>query len=309
MGKGSTNNLIHLIILHSHTFCRTFAATTAEDMIKIGEYNSLPVKKETDFGVFLDGGDQEILLPKRYVPKGTRPGDILEVFLYHDSENRLIATTEKPYGIVGDIVNLKAVDATDQGAFLDWGLMKDLFVPLSQQLTRMRKGQEYLVRIYIDELTGRIAATQKIDPYLSNETLTVKEKDVVDLVIYRRTDIGFVAIINNLHTGILHFGDQFRPYDIGDRFKGFVKAVKEGNKIDVVPGQSGYRKVEDEAGRILRLLQEHNGYLPYHDKSDPEEIYAFFGMSKKTFKMTTGALYKQRKIAFTKTGIQLIDEA
>lgn len=279
-------------------------------MINVGTYNKLKVKKETDFGVFMDGGDDlEILLPKRYVPKGTRIDDEIEVFLYHDSENRLIATTDRPYGVVGDIVNLKAVDVTLQGAFLDWGLMKDLFVPLSQQISKMRAGQEYLVKIYIDEMTGRTAATEKIDQYLSNETLTVKEKDVVDLIIYRRSDIGFVTIINKLHTGILHFPDQFKPYDIGDKLKGFVKAIKSENRIDVVPGQAGFKKVEDESSKILRLLHENNGYLPFHDKSDPEEIVAFFGMSKKTFKMTTGTLYKQQKIAFTKTGIQLIDEA
>ncbi|KAA2238882.1 RNA-binding protein [Chitinophaga agrisoli] len=278
-------------------------------MINIGVYNTLKVKKAADFGVFMDGGDGvEILLPKRYVPAGTEPGNDLEVFLYHDSENRLIATTERPKGIVGDIVSLKAVDDTDQGAFLDWGLMKDLFVPKSQQLQRMRKGQEYLVMIYIDNLTGRIAATEKIDPYLSNDTLTVKELDPVDLIIYRRTQIGYVVIINQRHTGLLHFNEVFRPVDIGDRMKGFVKAIKEENKIDVVLGQAGYKKVEDESGKIIRLLQENNGYLPYHDKSDPEEIYAFFGMSKKTFKMTTGALYKQKKIEFTQTGIRLIEE-
>lgn len=277
-------------------------------MINVGAYNKLKVKKETDFGVFMDGGDDlEILLPKRYVPKGTRIDDEIEVFLYHDSENRLIATTDRPYGVVGDIVNLKAVDVTLQGAFLDWGLMKDLFVPLSQQISKMRAGQEYLVKIYIDEMTGRTAATEKIDQYLSNETLTVKEKDVVDLIIYRRSDIGLVTIINKLHTGILHFADQFKPYDIGDKLKGFVKAIKSENRIDVVPGQAGFKKVEDESSKILRLLHENNGYLPFHDKSDPEEIVAFFGMSKKTFKMTTGSLYKQQKIAFTKTGIQLIE--
>lgn len=277
-------------------------------MINIGAYNKLKVKKEADFGVYLDGGEHEILLPKRYVPKGTKPGDELEVFLYHDSENRLIATTDKPLGVVGDILMLKAVDVTEQGAFLDWGLMKDLFVPKSQQMTKMHKGQEYLVKIYIDQLTGRVAATEKIDQYLSNENLTVKEKDVVDLLIYRRSDIGYVTIINNLHTGVLHFADQFRPMDIGDRFTGFIKAIKAESKIDVVPGRAGYEKVEDESGKVLRLLREHNGYLPFHDKSDPEEIYAFFGMSKKTFKMAAGALYKQQKIAFTKTGIQLLEQ-
>jgi predicted RNA-binding protein (virulence factor B family) len=172
----------------------------------------------------------------------------------------------------------------------------------------MQKGQEYLVRIYIDNLTGRIAATEKIDPYLSNEQLTVKEMDPVEMIIYRRTQLGYVVIINQKHTGLLHFNEVFRTLDIGERLQGFVKKIKEENKIDVVLGQAGYKKVEDESTKILRLLQENNGYLPYHDKSDPEEIYAFFGMSKKTFKMTTGALYKQHKIAFTQTGIQLLEE-
>lgn len=278
-------------------------------MYKVGEYNQLKVKKETDFGVYLDGGgDTEILLPKRYVPDGTRPGDELTVFLYHDSENRLIATTDKPKGVVGDIVSLKVVDTTHQGAFLDWGLAKDLFVPLSRQVSKMVKGQDYLVMIYLDELTNRVAATEKIDAYLSNDPLTVQEKDAVDLVVYRRSDIGFITIINNRHTGVLHYSDVFRPLDIGDRLQGFVKAVKEDGKVDVAPGQSGYNRVEDEASRMLRLLRENNGYLPYHDKSDPDEIRDFFGMSKKTFKMTVGALYKQQKIELTKTGIKLIED-
>lgn len=276
-------------------------------MIKVGEYNLLRVKKEADFGVYLEGVDQEILLPTRFVPDGTRVGDELEVFLYHDSENRLIATTQKPFGIVGDIVNLKAVSATKQGAFLDWGLMKDLFVAQSQQLTRMVPGQEYLVKIYIDELTGRIAATEKLDRFLSNENLTVKEKDQVDLLVYRRTDIGYVVIINNRHTGVIHHSDLFRTIEVGDKLTGFIRQIKE-DRIDVVPGQAGYKRVEDEGEKILRLLEENNGYLPYHDKSSPEEIQEFFGMSKKTFKMTIGTLYKQRKIIFTQTGIKAAEE-
>ncbi len=276
-------------------------------MIKVGEYNLLRVKKEADFGVYLEGIDQEILLPARFVPDGTRVGDELEVFLYHDSENRLIATTQRPYGIAGDIVMLKAVSVTKQGAFLDWGLMKDLFVASSQQLTRMAPGQEYLVKIYIDELTGRIAATEKIDRYLSNENLTVQEKDPVNMVVYRRTDIGYVVIINNQHTGILHHSDIFRPIETGEKLTGFIRQIKD-NKIDVIAGKPGFNKVEDESGKILRLLQENNGYLPYHDKSSPEEIQDFFGMSKKTFKMTIGNLYKQRKIVFTQTGIKSEEE-
>jgi predicted RNA-binding protein (virulence factor B family) len=246
-------------------------------------------------------------MPKRFVPPGTKIGDELKVFLYHDGEGRPIATTQKPYGVLGDIVKLKAVSVTPQGAFLDWGLMKDLFIPKSGMISFMRPQGEYLVKIVLDEQTGRIAATEKLERYLSNETLTVKEKDAVDLLVYRQTEIGYEVIINNKHKGILHTNEIYRPIEIGDRFPGFIKKILPENKIDVAAGKPGYQRVEDEAEKILRLLKENNGYLPYHDKSSPEEIYSFFHISKKTFKMTTGNLYKQHKILFTKTGIQLAE--
>ena len=277
-------------------------------MIKIGEYNLLKVIKEKPMGVFLDDGKEGILLPKRFVPRGTRPGDEIKVFLYHDGEDRVIATTLQPKGILGDIVKLTVVSVTGHGAFLDWGLMKDLFVPKSQQISFMRAGGDYLVKIYLDEQTGRLAATERIDHFLSNETLTVKEKDVVDLLVYRRSDLGYVVIINNVHTGLLHFNEVFRDIEIGDRFTGFIKTILPENKIDVVAGKPGYERVEDETEKVLRLLRENDGYLPYHDKSSPEDIYSFFEMSKKTFKMTTGALYKQRKIGFTDSGIKLMEK-
>jgi predicted RNA-binding protein (virulence factor B family) len=277
-------------------------------MVRIGEYNDLEVIRIVDFGVYLDDGNEGILLPKRFVPEGVQTGDSLRVFIYHDSEDRMIATTLEPKGVVGDIVKLRAVDVTQQGAFLDWGLMKDIFVPKSQQLLRMIPGGEYLVKIYIDERTGRLAATEKIDQFLSNEVLTVKEMDIVNLVIYRRTDIGYLTIINNKHTGVLHFNEVFRVIETGDKLEGFIKKIGPENRIDVVAGRPGYQRVEDETGKIMRLLKENNGYLPYHDKSDPDDIYSFFSMSKKTFKMTTGNLFKQRKIVFTKTGIKLADE-
>jgi predicted RNA-binding protein (virulence factor B family) len=277
-------------------------------MVSTGQYNNLSVIRIADFGVYLDDGKEGILLPKRFVPPGAKTGDELRVFVYHDSEDRLIATTQEPKGTVGDIVRLKAVTVTNVGAFLDWGLMKDLFVPKSGQLSGMRVGGEYLVKIYIDEQTGRVAATEKIEPFLSNETLTVKEMEEVDVVVYRRTDIGYVVIINNRHTGVLHFNEIYTQIREGDKFRGYIKNILPENKIDVVLGKPGYTRVTDEAGRILQLLQEHNGYLPYHDKSDPEEIYAFFGMSKKTFKMAVGKLYKTQQITLTKTGIQLITD-
>ncbi len=277
-------------------------------MIKVGDYNMIKVLRAVDFGVYLDDGAEGILLPKRFMPEGLSVGDEVKVFIYHDSEGRLLATTQQPKGVVGDIVKLEAVTVTKQGAFLDWGLMKDIFVPKSKQLSGMHEGAEYLVKIYIDEQTGRVAATEKIEPFLSNEQLTIKEKDMVDLVVYRRTDIGYLVIINNRHTGVLHFNEIYQNIEAGDKMKGFIKTIRPENKIDVVVGKPGYDRVEDEASKILRLLHENNGYLPYHDKSDPEEIYSFFGMSKKAFKMATGSLYKQQKISFTKTGIKLVEQ-
>jgi len=281
-------------------------------MTRVGEYNTLKVKKELDFGLILDDGRDGILLPKRFVPRGARIGDDLTVFLYHDGEDRLIATTQHPKGILGDVVKLQVVSVTPQGAFLDWGLMKDLFVPKSKQLSGMRLGGDYMVKIYLDEHTGRLAATEKIEPFLSNENLTVKEKDTVDLTVLRRTDIGYVVIINNRHTGVLHFNEIFREIAVGDRFEGFIKNITPAEKspsgetqIDVVAGKSGYERTEDAAAKILRLLKENKGHLPYHDKSDPEIIYSFFGMSKKTFKMTIGRLYKEKKIVITEKGIEL----
>jgi len=276
-------------------------------MIQVGEYNNLKVVREVAFGVYLDDGAEGILLPKRFMPDNVKIGDELNVFLYHDGEDRLIATTQKPKGILGDIVKLRCISVTPQGAFLDNGLMKDLFVPKSKQQRGMIPNGEYLVKIYLDEQTGRLAATEKIEPFLSNDDLTVKLLDEVDLTVYRRTDIGYVVIINNIHTGVLHHNEIYRDITAGDKFKGFIKKIYPAdNKIDVAAGKAGYNRVEDETQKILRLLNENNGYLPYYDKSDPEEIYSFFGMSKKTFKMTVGNLYKQKKISLEKTGIRLV---
>jgi predicted RNA-binding protein (virulence factor B family) len=284
-------------------------------MVEVGKYNVLKVIRAVDFGVYLDDGAEGILLPKRFVPTATAIGDELKVFLYHDGEDRLIATTQEPKGTLGDIVKLRTVTVTAHGAFLDMGLMKDIFVPKSKQIFDMRVNGEYLVKIYLDEQTGRIAATEKLEPFLSNEELTIKELEVVDLIVYRRTDIGYVCIINNQHTGVLHFNEIYRNIGVGDKFKGFIKKIypvsndkDDRFRIDVAAGKPGYNRVEDEAGKVLRLLRENDGYLPYNDKSKPEDIYDFFGMSKKTFKMTTGNLYKERKISFEKTGIKLLEE-
>lgn len=277
-------------------------------MINVGEYNTLKVIRKSTPGVYLDDGAEGILLPNRAVPENTRVGDEIKVFVYHDSDNRVIATTETPRAVVGDNVRLKVVSVTPQGAFLDWGLMKDLFVPKSQQLSFMRLGGEYLVHLYIDRQTGRVAATEKIESFLSNDPLTVKENDEVSLTVYRPSDMGYVVIINGIHTGLLYNDEVFQTLSPGDKLDGFVRKIREDGKLDVVAGKRGYEKVGGEAGRILRMLEDNGGYLPLNDKSDPEDIYRMLGMSKKTFKMTTGALYKQQKIIFTQTGIQLLGE-
>ncbi len=276
-------------------------------MVEVGKYNRLNVLRFTEFGAYLDDGKEGILLPKRFVPPGTKEGDALEVFIYHDSEDRVIATTQKPYGVAGDILKLQVVSTTPQGAFMNWGLMKDIFVPRSQQISPMRPKGEYMVKIYIDEQTGRVAATERFENSLSNENLSVKVLEEVDLIVYRRTDIGYVVIINNQHTGVLHHNEIYRNITEGDRFRGFIKKIYPDNKIDVAAGKPGYGRVEDETSKIMRLLHENDGYLPYYDKSDPEEIYDFFGMSKKTFKMAIGNLFKQKKITLEKTGIRAVD--
>jgi len=275
-------------------------------MIKVGEYNQLRVLRTVDFGVYLDDSKEGILLPKRFVPTGIKDGDIINVFVYHDGEDRLIATTQHPKGILCDIVKLNCVSVTPQGAFLDWGLMKDIFVPKSQQLQKMMPNGSYLVKIYLDEQTGRLAASEKIDQYLSNDELTVKELEEVKLTVYRRTDIGYLVIINHKHTGVLHHNEIYRNITSGDTFNGFVKKIyPKENKIDVAAGKVGYKRVEDETGKILRLLNENNGQLPFNDKSNPDDIYEFFQMSKKTFKMTIGNLYKQKLISIGEKGIEL----
>lgn len=277
-------------------------------MVKVGDYNILKVDRAVDFGVYLQDGGEGLLLPRRYIPEGVNIGDDIRVFVYHDSEDRLIATTLTPKAIVGEVAYLEAVMVTQQGAFLDWGLPKDLFVPRSKQLSGMRQGGRYLVRLFIDEQTGRVAATEKIESSLSNDNLTVKLHDPVQLTVYRRTDIGYLCIINNIHTGVLHHNEIYRNIQVGDKFEGFIKAIRDEDKIDLAAGRKGFQRVEDEGDKIMRLLRENDGYLPYYDKSDPDDIYDFFGMSKKTFKMTIGTLYKQRKIELTGTGIRLQED-
>lgn len=273
-----------------------------------GNYHRLEVLRLTSIGAYLDGKDAgDILLPKRFLPEDIREGQQLKVFVYHDSEDRLIATTQRPHALVGEIASLLCVGTMPQGAFLDWGLMKDVFVPVSQQTDRIQKGQYYLVKLYQDEQTGRVAATQKFGYQITNDNLELQVHDVVDLLVWQKSDIGYKVIINNQNHGVLHYDDVFKPLEIGDKLQGFIKKIYEDNRIDVMPGERGYARVNDESDVILDKLRAEGSYLPYHDKSDPEEIKAAFGISKKTFKMAVGKLYKEGKIELTKTGIKLVE--
>ncbi|MCX6187767.1 MAG: S1-like domain-containing RNA-binding protein [Bacteroidetes bacterium] len=275
-------------------------------MIAIGNYNELKVMQKADFGFFLDDGASGILLPNNSAPKDLAIGDTIKVFLYYDSEDRLIATTLTPKATVGETALLKVADVSSFGAFLDWGLPKDLLLPKSNQLAPVNKDEMHLVKIYFDEVSGRIVCTEKLEKYLSNEILTVAEMEAVNITIYRPTDIGFLCIVNDVHLGLMHYNDVFNALKTGDKITGYVKKIKDENRLDVMPGKRGYDKVSDEGTKILNLLQSNKGFLPYHDKSDPDIIYDVFGMSKKTFKMTIGNLYKDKKISLSKEGITLL---
>jgi predicted RNA-binding protein (virulence factor B family) len=277
--------------------------------INVGQFNLMRVDRKVDFGFYMDDGAEGILLPKRFVPSGLQIDDTISVFVYHDSDNRLIATTQEPFAVVGDIAALKVVAITNQGAFMDWGLMKDLFVPVSQQLSSMRLGGKYLVKLYLDKQTGRVAATEKIDNQISNDVLTVKEGEKVKLQVYRESDIGYVVIVNQVHQGLVYKNEVFTHLHIGQMIEeGFVKKIREDNKLDIGIGKQGVEKLDDDQLKLIQLLKLHKGFLPYHDKSSPEDIYAFFGISKKAFKMNVGMLYKAKKITIEDGGIRLIPE-
>ena len=277
--------------------------------INVGQFNLMRVDRKVDFGFYMDDGGEGILLPKSFVPSGLQIDDTISVFVYHDSDNRLIATTQEPFAVVGDIAALKVVEVTSQGAFLDWGLMKDVFVPVSQQLSTMRLGGKYLVKLYIDAQTGRVAATEKIDKQISNDILTVKEGEKVKIQVYRESEIGYVVIVNQVHQGLVYKNEVFTHLHIGQFIdEAFVKKIREDNKLDIGLGKQGGEKLADDNQKIMSLLKSHKGFLPYHDKSAPDDIYAFFGMSKKAFKMNVGMLYKLKLISIEEDGIHLIPE-
>ncbi len=271
-------------------------------MVKTGNINSLQIVNKSKDSILLEGN---FTIPSAGVPHYLKAGDKMDVFIYYDSQDQLIATTTKPKAQVGDLATLKVVDMTRAGAFLDWGLPKDLFLPRSFHEDDLEIGDYCLVKVFLDEVSGKILCKETLEDELSNEVLTVKEKELVQMIVYKNTPLGYVVIINGKHIGLLHYNEVFKDLFVGDVIEGFIKKIKDDNKIDVMIGKPGHTRVESEADVILKKLETQNGFLPFHDKSPTEAIYKEFGMSKKTFKMTIGNLYKLKKISLEKEGIRL----
>ena len=274
--------------------------------IKLGKYNQLEVVKEVDFGVYLNGDeDGEILLPKRYVPEGTKPGDILNVFIYLDMEERLVATTLQPYVQVGEFACLEVAWVNQFGAFLNWGLMKDLFVPFREQKMKMQKGKRYVVYVHLDEESYRIVASAKVEHFLSTEKPDYQPGQEVEVLVWQRTELGYKVIVENKFSGMLYHNEIFQPLEVGMRLTAFIKQVCPDGKIDLVLQKAGARKVDDFSEVLWQYIKDNDGFTPLNDKTDAEVIYHTFGVSKKTFKKAVGDLYKKRRIVLEEDGIHL----
>ncbi len=275
--------------------------------LEIGKINTLKVVKKLDFGIYLDGGEfGEILMPKRYVPKNCEVDDEISVFVYRDSEDRLIATSETPKATVGEFAFLEVVAVTTVGAFLDWGLPKDLLVPYREQAHKMEKGRFYVVYIHLDKATQRIVASSKTYKFLDNLPPQYSINEEVDILITGKTDMAYQAIINNSHTGLLYKNEVFKDIKQGQRLKAFIKKIREDDKIDLSIEKQGFENRDDITERILTYLKNNNGFAALNDKSNPEEIYAILQMSKRNFKQAIGNLYKERLISIDKSGIRLL---
>lgn len=276
-------------------------------MVEIGKINTLAVVRETENGVYLDGLEHgEILMPQKFVTEGVKESGVATVFVYTDSEDRLVATTENPIAKVGEFALLKVVSNSKFGSFLDWGLPKDLLAPFREQKAKMIEGNEYLVYIYLDLHSNRIAASAKLDKFLDNTPPEYKVGDEVDLLITEETDLGFKAIVNGEHWGILYKNQVYQQLLAGQKMKGYINKVREDEKIDLLLEKPGYEKVDAISEKILNELKENNGFMAVSDKTSPEMIKAMFGISKKNFKKAIGGLYKKRMISFESDGIRLL---
>lgn len=276
-------------------------------MIKLGKYNDLQVAREVEFGVYVtDGEGVEILMPQKYVPANTKVGDTMRCFVYQDSEARLIATTERPYAQVGEFVSLQIKSVNQVGAFADWGTSKELLIPHREQPKEMEESRRYIIYIYVDEMSGRIVGTARVDKYLDNVPAPFEKNEEVDILVWKSTPLGYKVIINNSHSGLIYNNQIFQPVRIGEHLRAWVKDVREDEKIDLSLQPMGYRNVIDSAeAQVLRALHLRGGFLPLTDKSDPAEIAELLQMSKKNFKKAVGALYKQQRIDLEEKGLRL----
>lgn len=276
-------------------------------MIEIGKYNTLKIARSTAVGLYLTDGTTDILLPNKYVPRQFDIGDEMTVFVYLDQEERPVATTLEPYIYLEEFALLRVNHINNYGAFMDMGLEKDLFVPYREQARPMEKGKRYLVFMYLDHETNRLAGSSKLNQFLDNEKLTVAEGDEVSLIVSHITDMGINVIINTRHKGLLYKNEVFRELRTGDRITGYIKAIRPDNKIDVTLQKPGVESIEPNAEKILDELREGRGFLRLNDDSDPEDIKAILQMSKKSFKKAIGTLYKQKLIEIKEDGIHLIE--
>lgn len=275
-------------------------------MLQIGKFNELEITHRVDFGLYLDGGEEgEILLPLRYATQDMKPGDKINAFIYRDSEDRLIATTEKPYAQVGDFAFLRVNATNNVGAFLDWGLPKDLLVPFREQKVRMVPGRSYTVYVYLDDETQRIVASAKLQKFLDNKIPDIKAGDEVKARIYQRTELGYKVIVNDLFSGLIYHNEIFSEVNIGELHHATVKTVRADGKIDLVLGKSTRNRVNDLADDILDYIEECGGKISLNDSSSPEEIRETFQCSKKDFKKAIGALFKAKQIVIENDGISL----
>ena len=276
-------------------------------MVEIGKVNTLEVVRETDNGFYLDGRELgEILMPRKFITDEVRTQGWADVFVYTDSEDRLVATTEKPFAIVGEFAFLKVVGTSKFGAFLDWGLPKNLLVPFGEQRAKMTENGNYLVYVYLDLLTNRIAASAKINKYLDNTPPEYTPGQEVQLLIAEETDLGYKAIVNNLHWGMLYRDQLYQEIEPGQRMVGYVNKIRDDEKIDLLAEKPGYEKVDAISQKILDELKQNRGFMAVSDKTSPDMINAMFGISKKNFKKAIGSLYKQRLITFDSDGIRLV---
>ena len=275
-------------------------------MVEIGRINKLIIKRRLDYGAHLDGGESgDILLPKKYVPKKCQLGNEVEVFVYVDREGRLRATTQKPYVTVGQFAKLRVVANSSSGAYLDWGLQKDLFVPKREQQAKMEEGKSYVVFVFLDKKTNRVTASSKLDKFLDLQSPKYNEGEEVDLFICNKTNLGYNAVVNNSHWGLVYKNEVFQKLHIGQQLKGYIKTIREDLKIDISLQQSGYKRVDNISQRILKKIKDLGGSIAVTDRSPPEDIYSLFGVSKKIFKKAIGALYKKRLITIDTNGIKL----